>query len=132
MVINLPWICSIMKIYVYENINLWKFICGVLVQIWEKCCSWGIGQNPVSHSDRRIFKSSISPASFLACWYKFTKIKSYLKSFWWGMVKNECVRSGHWTLKLTVSEEITDGTDFLHAGIISRKLKGDWKFLGWA
>ena len=41
------------------------------------------------------------------------------------MVKNECVRSGHWTLKLTVSEEITDGTDFLHAGIISCKLKGD-------
>ena len=49
---------------------------------------WDIDWNAVSHSDCGIFKSNISPeqinetASFFACWYKFTKIKSWLKSFW--------------------------------------------------
>ena len=38
------------------------------------------------------------------------------------MVKNEfCL----WTLKLTVSQERTDGTDFLHVGTVSQKLKDD-------
>ena len=93
LVINFPWICSIMKIYI---------ICCVPVQTfyWEKCCSWDIGQNALSCSDCRISKSSISPeqidetASYCACWYKFRKIKSWLKIFWWGMVKNECGQSG--------------------------------------
>ena len=40
------------------------------------------------------------------------------------MVKNECSHSGLSTLKLTVSQERTDGTHFLHAGTISHKLKG--------
>ena len=30
-----------------------------------------------------------------ACWYVITKIKSWLKLFWVGMVKNECCQSGH-------------------------------------
>ena len=60
--------------------------------------------------------ASISPeqvdetTSFFACWYTFTKIKSWLKSFWSDMVKNECGQSGLCTLKLTVSQERTDGT----------------------
>ena len=41
------------------------------------------------------------------------------------MVKNECDQSGFWTLKLPVSQERTNGTDFLHAGTILHKLKGD-------
>ena len=41
------------------------------------------------------------------------------------MVKNECGQSGLWTLKLTVSQERTDGADFLHAGAISHKLRDD-------
>ena len=45
------------------------------------------------------------------------------------MVKNECDQSGFWTLKLPVSQERTNGTDFLHAGTILHQLKGDWKFL---
>ena len=39
------------------------------------------------------------------------------------MVKNGCGQSGPWSLKLTVSEDWTDGTDFLHAGTNSCKLK---------
>ena len=91
--------------------------------IWEKSCSWDIDQNDVSQTDGRIFKWSISPeqidetASFLACWYKFTKIKSWFEIFWLGVV-NGYGQSGLWTL------------DFLHAGTNSCKLKGNWKLLG--
>ena len=62
----------------------------------------------LSQSDCRIFKSNISPekidetVSFLACWYKFTIIKSWLKVFWLSIVKSWYDQSGFWTLKLTV------------------------------
>ena len=80
LVINCHWICSIMKIYIS---------CCVLAQIlyWERSCSWDKGQNALSHSDWRIFKSTISAeqvdeiASFFVCWYKLTKIKSWSKIF---------------------------------------------------
>ena len=52
------------------------FICCVPAQIlWEKFFSWDRGQIPVSQSDCRIPKLSISPeqidetVSFLSCWY---------------------------------------------------------------
>ena len=75
----------------------WKFILfAVLLHksyIWEKAGSWDICQNALSQSDCRIFKYTISPdhidetASFFACWYKFTRSKSWLKIFfgliWW-------------------------------------------------
>ena len=38
-----------------------------------------------------------------------------MKRFWWGIFKNECSQSGLWTLKLTVSEEWTDGINWLFA-----------------
>ena len=41
------------------------------------------------------------------------------------MVKNEFGQSGLLTLKLTVFQERTDETGFLHAGTISHKLNGD-------
>ena len=41
------------------------------------------------------------------------------------MFKNECGQSGLWTLKLAVSQERTDRTDFLHAVMIPHKLKDD-------
>ena len=86
--INFPWICSIMKIYV---------ICCVLVKssVWENIYSSDIGQSVLSHSDCGIFKSSISSGqidvtvSYFAFWYKFTKIKGWLKGFW-STIKNEC------------------------------------------
>ena len=86
--------------------------------VWKNFCSRNIGQNALSHSDSRTFKSSISPEQIdetASCWYKFTKIKSWLKSFWWAIVKNECGQSGLWTLKLTVSQERTDGTNWFFA-----------------
>ena len=47
-------------------------------------------------------------------------------------LKNKCGQSGLWPLKLTVSQEKTNGLNwFFDAGTISHKLKGDWKFLGW-
>ena len=48
------------------------------------------------------------------------------------MVKNRCGKSGLWTLKLTLSQEITNGINwFLHAGTSLCKLKGDRKLLKW-
>ena len=42
------------------------------------------------------------------------------------MVKNECGQSVLWTLKLSVSQERTDGTDGTwHARTISHKSKDD-------
>ena len=38
------------------------------------------------------------------------------------MVKKECGQSSLWALILTVSQERTDRTDFLHAGTSSHKL----------
>ena len=46
------------------------------------------------------------------------------------MVKNEVGQFCLWTLKLTVSQERTDGTDFLHVDAWSQKLKPDQRF-GW-
>ena len=68
--------------------------------IWEKSCSWVIGQNAFSQSDCRISKWIISPEQidetglFLACWYG---------------------QSGLWTLKLTVSQEWTNGINWYFA-----------------
>ena len=74
-------------------------------------------------------------AWFFACWYKLTKIKSRLTSFWLGMVKNEFGQSGLWTLsqkikkrtvnqKLTVPQERTDETKcFFACWCKSRKTK---------
>ena len=52
---------------------------------------------------------------FFACWYRFTKIKSWPKVFWVGVVKNGCGRSGHGTQKLTVSQKWTDGINWFFA-----------------
>ena len=67
---------------------------------------------------------------FLTFWYKFMQIKRWLKIFGVGVVKNGCNQSDDGTLKLTVSEESTDGiTDFLHVGTDLQKLKADQSFL---
>ena len=50
------------------------------------------------------------------------QIKRQLKIFGVGLVKNGCGQSGDGTLKLTVSEEWTDGiTDSLHVDKDSQK-----------
>ena len=50
-----------------------------------------------------------------------------------GMAKNGCGWSGHGTLKLTVSQNRTDGINwFFYAGTNSGKLKVDSIIFGWA
>ena len=134
MVINFHCIYSILKI----------FICCVPAQIlWEKSCSWDIGQNPLSQSDCRISKWTISPeqidetVSFLTCWYaqsgRWTpklnqpmeltyflhtgtiSLKLIFEILGVGIVKNGCGQSCYGTLKLTVSEEWTDGINWFFA-----------------
>ena len=101
--------------------------------IWEKSYSWDMGQNALTQSECRIFKSTISPEQidepvyFLACWYKFTKIswkkkkKKLIKFFWLSVVKNRYGQSGLWTLKLTVSNV---SKDFLGRPISAGALGG--------
>ena len=53
--------------------------------------------------------------------------------FWVGVVKNGCGQSGYRTLKLTVSQECTDGVSrFFNAGANSGKLKVASMIFGWA
>ena len=68
---------------------------------------------------------------FFACCYNFMKIN--LKVLGLGMVKTGCDQSCDGTLKLTVSEEWTDGINwFLHVDTDSQKLKADQTFFWWA
>ena len=61
------------------------------------------------------------------------QFKVRFKIFRVDIVKNKCDQSGDGTLKLTVSEEWTDGINlFLHVNTGSQKLKTDQNFLGWA
>ena len=103
---------------------------------WEKFYSWDIGQNALSQSDYRIFKSAISPeqingkASFLGCWYKFTKLRVDQKIFDWAWSKmgvaNLVLGLSNW---LYIKNEQMELTDFLQGGTNLYKLKGDWKFM---
>ena len=74
------------------NENVYYLLCSCTSLLLGK----NRGQNALSYSDCGIFKSSISleqiekTASKFARWYKFTKIKNWLKIFWWGIFKNEC------------------------------------------
>ena len=126
LVIKFHCIYSILKI----------FIC--CIPAWEKSCSWDIGQNSLSQPDCRISKLTISPeqidatVSFLACWYGqsgcwirklnlpmeltyFLHAGTIWKVLGVGMVKNGCGQSSNGTLKLTVSEEWTDGINWFFA-----------------
>ena len=79
----------------------WKFLCTVFLHkshIWEKSCSWDISQNALSRSNFRT-KWTISWANWwnrliLACWYG---------------------QSGLWTLKWTLSQELTGGINLFFA-----------------
>ena len=128
MVIKVHCIYSLLKIFIY---------CVSAQILWEKCCSWDIGQNPLSQLDCRIswanwwnslnFSMLIWPVwllntrteltnginLFFACWYNFMKIN--LKVLGVGIVKNRCGQACDGTLKLTVPEEWTDGINWFFA-----------------
>ena len=52
---------------------------------------------------------SMKQPHFLHVDTNLQKLKVYQKFLWLGMVKNRCGQSGLWTLKLIVSQELTDG-----------------------
>ena len=66
-------------------------------------------QKVTGQSDCRIFKSTLSPEQrdeivwFLAYWYKFIEMKSWLKNIGMCVVINGWVHSGCRNLKLAVS-----------------------------
>ena len=79
LVINFHWICSMMKIYIIFCVpGQIPYLGKIFFLRYRTKCS-----------KCTIFKSTISPeqidetASFFAYWYKFTKIKNWLKSFGW-------------------------------------------------
>ena len=76
--------------------------------IWKKSHSWDMGQNVLGQSNyMNISLEQIDEiAWFFACWYKFLEIKSWLKNFGIGVVKNGCDQSGPRTLKLAGSQGI--------------------------
>ena len=85
LVINIiTWICSITKIYIVWCVPV-QMLC------LEKCYFWDMVQNAPSQCNCKIFKSTVSQEqidvtdSFFACYYKFMKIKSWLKIYWSGM-----------------------------------------------
>ena len=104
--------------------------------IWQKSCSWEVGQNFLNQSDCRIFKSTISPeeidetASFFACWYKFTKIKGWSKIFSWAWFRMGVTNlvSG---INLNVSQGWTDGINWIFACWYKfMQMKGQLKIFG--
>ena len=103
-VINIYWICSIMKIYI---------ICCVPVQIPYLGKFWFLRYGPKCFQPVRlqdfliyhISRTNQRNAWFCRCWYKFTKIKSWSKFFWMGMARKGCGQSGHRILKLAVSQK---------------------------
>ena len=114
LVINIHRICSIVKVYI---------ICCVSAKILylEKPCFWYEGQmlsaKQIAWFLNQLFleKQIDEAASFFACWYKLIKIKIRSNYFWLGMVKNGYGQSSLWTLKLTVSQEWTDGINWFFA-----------------
>ena len=66
----------LLNLFYNEGLFYWLIFCTNPI-FCEESCSWDRGQNTLSQSDCKIFKSSISPkqvnetASFFACWYKY-------------------------------------------------------------
>ena len=93
--------------------------CYIVRKILENFGSWDMCQNVLGPSDCRIFKSTISLEQndekvwFFACWYNFVEIKSWLKNIGISVVINVCAHSGCRNLKLTVSQIVTNGINWL-------------------
>ena len=111
------------------------------IYIWKKSCSQDIGQiltaNQTAGFLNQVFfmKKINEISSFLACWCKFKKIKSWLKIVWLGIIifDQSCLWTLKLTLKLTVSQEWTNGINwFLHVDTDLQKLKANQKFIVWA
>ena len=80
LVINSHRICSIIKIIIY---------CVSEQRLRKKPYPWDIGQNALSQSDRKIFKSTCSPD-------QIDEILSFLASNWQKLKIIENSLVGHW------------------------------------
>ena len=69
----------------------------------------------VTHLNWLYFKMNRWNKLIFACWFRFTKIKSWSNIYWVGMVKNVCGQSGCETIKLTVSQDGTDRVNWFFA-----------------
>ena len=80
------------------------------LRVLEKSGSWDMGQNTLSQSDCKIFKSTISLEQndekdwFFACWYRFMENRSWLKNIGVCVAKNACGHTVVRTLKLAVCQ----------------------------
>ena len=130
MVINFDRICSVIKIYI---------ICCIPAQIPYLGKTLFLRYRPKCSQSVRWQDFNINCFSRIywwnslicACWYKFTKYKSWFKIVWLDMVKYWCVQSGLRTLKVTVSQEWTDGINWFFISCytfmqIKRWLKTFW------
>ena len=97
---------------------IWLFL--LKFHIWEKSGLLDIGQNALSQSDYRIFNSTVSLEQndektwLFAWWYRFMKVRSWLKNIGVTVVKNRCGHSVLRTLKLAVCQgEISEIDWFL-------------------
>ena len=130
----------------FSRTNWWNsLIFGMLVQIYttQKKTEhlWGLAwsKNECGQSGDGTLKLTVSEEWpdrinwFFACWYRFSKIKSWSNFLRMGMVKNGSCQSVHRTLKLTVSQknEQMEQTVFLHAGTNSENQKVDSMIFGW-
>ena len=76
----------------------------------EKSGYWDMGQNTLSQSNYRIFKSIISlekndeKAWVFTCWYRFMESRSWMKYIGVDVGKNGCGHNVLRTLKLAVCQ----------------------------
>ena len=98
--------------------NLYYLLCSCINPIFTKNLVPKIEPKMLSANQIARFKSIVSPeqidetVSFVACWYNVTKFKSFSENCWLSMVKNGWGQSGLCTLKLTISQEWTDGINW--------------------
>ena len=76
-----------------------------------KSGTWDMGRNALGQLDYTIFKSTIhleqcyKNSEFFACWYKFIKVRSWMKNIWRGLDQKKVFPLWHHrTLKLAVSQ----------------------------
>ena len=115
-------ILSLILLNFFHNENLYNLLCSctnlifgkiVIPEIWAKMFS----ANQIAGFFNQPYLQNKS-MKYLACWYKFPWIKSWSKIVYMGMARNGCGQSGHWTLKLAVSQEWIDGMNWFFCMVV--------------
>ena len=115
----------------FSAFGLWRKFILIAVFLyksctWEKSSSWDMGQNVLTLSDCKIFKSTVfleknaETLWFFAGWYRLMEIKGWSKGIGVGVIKNGSGHFGLRALKLAVSQE---GINWIHWFLVCW-----WKF----